>query len=90
MGSRKLNFQSLADAFGEEIADLGVTRDGLDEAVGGIEPDGMTPSFALQHAALFLQMADEVAAFHSAKEHSGRFFLQGKAIEDRGKTIAPN
>ena len=88
--SGKQDFQSFADAFGEEIADFGMAWDGLDEAVGRIDPDGMPPTFAFQHAALLLQVANEVAAFHIANEHSGRFFLQGKSPEDVEKMIASN
>lgn len=82
--SGERDFQSFADAFGEKIADLGVTRDGLDEAVGGIEPDGMPPSFAFQDAALFLQMADEVAALHLRKKRSAFAATSGAALDEHG------
>ena len=80
--SGERDFESFADAFRQETADFGVARDRLDEAVGRIDPDRMPPAFAFQHAALLLQVADEVAAFHAVNEHSGRFFLQGKSPED--------
>ena len=59
-----------------------MTGDGLDEAAGRVDPDGMSPAFALQHAAVLLEMADEVAAFHAVKQHPGRFLLQGKSTGD--------
>lgn len=81
------NFQSLADTFGEKIANFCMERDGLNEAVGGIDPDGMPPAFALQHATLLLQVADEFAAFHAVRQHPGPFLLQGKSTGCAGKLI---
>lgn len=72
----KGNFQSLADTFGEKSADFRMAWDGLDEAVGGIDPDGMPPAFALQHAAMLLQMTDEFAAFHAANQRPANFAAQ--------------
>ena len=50
----KRDLEPSTNSLGEKIADFRVTRDGLDEAIGGIDPDRMPPAFAFQHAALLL------------------------------------
>ena len=76
--SGRRDFQSFADAFGEKVADLGVPRDGLDEAIGRVDPDGMPPAFPFQPTAVFLQMTDKVAAFHECVPFRVRRVFQQK------------
>ena len=56
-----------ADFAGKVLADLDVARNRLHGAGLGIQPERVLTAFALQAAAVSLQMPEQIAAFHQTK-----------------------